>query len=179
MRFRNALLQLSLVPVFAYMITSCSFTARKTKTLLQEAREKGPFDVIVVPGVPLENGTWSRTMKARIYWAKYLYEQGITRNIIFSGSAVATPYHEAKVMTMYAIAAGVPSNIIYRELKAEHSTENIYYSYKMARSLGFTKIALASDPFQTRMLKGFTRKKVDPDVALIPMELGILNVWCR
>jgi uncharacterized SAM-binding protein YcdF (DUF218 family) len=175
MSFRNVLLRISMVPVFAYLVVSCSYTARKTRVLLSEAREKGPFDAIIVPGVPLEDGKWSRTMKARVYWAKYLYEQGIARNIIFSGGAVATPYHEARVMAMYAIATGVPAHVIYTELKAEHSTENVYYSYKLARKLGFTKIAVASDPFQTRMVKGFVRKKVDPDIVMIPMELGILK----
>ena len=175
MSFRNVLLRISLLPILAYVLPSCSYTMSKTRTLLSEAREKAPFDVVIVPGVPLEDGDWSRTMKARIYWAKYLYEQGITRNIMFSGGAVATPYHEARVMSMYAIAIGIPANIIYTEIKAEHSTENVYYSFELARSLGFTKMAVASDPFQTRMLKGFTRKKVDPDIAMIPMELGILK----
>ena len=44
------------------------------------------------------------------------------------------------------------------EIKAEHSTENVYYSYYLAKRLGFEKIAIATDPFQAKMLKGYPRK---------------------
>jgi hypothetical protein len=48
--------------------------------MLSDARDQ-TYDLVVVPGVPLENGKWSRTMKARVYWSKYLYDQGIAKNI--------------------------------------------------------------------------------------------------
>ena len=127
------------------------------------------YDIIIVPGVPLENGKWSKTMKARIYWSKYLFEKGIAKNIMYSGSAVYTPYIEAEIMALYAESIGIPKENIYTETKAEHSTENIYYSYLLAKKMNFTTIALASDPFQTKMLQKFTRKKINPDIDLIPM----------
>ena len=88
---------------------------------------------------------------------------------MYSGSAVYTPYKEGEVMALYAIALGIPKEHVLSETKAEHSTENIYYSYKKAKKLGYKKIALASDMFQTKMLKRFTRQKVSADVDLIPM----------
>jgi len=132
--------------------------------------------MVVVPGVPLEDGKWSRVMKARIYWAKYLYESGIAKNIMFSGSAVYTPYVEAEIMSLYAQALGIPKENIYIESKAEHSTENIYYSYEKAIQLGFKTVALASDPFQTRMLKKFSRSNVSEDVKLIPFVIDTLKM---
>src|SRR5690606_28184017 len=51
-----------------------------------------------------------------------------------------------------------------------------YYGYRRARQLGFSRIALASDPFQTKLLKGFIRKKVSPDIALIPMVTDTLKM---
>lgn len=134
------------------------------------------YDMIIVPGVPFENGQWSRTMKARVYWSKYLYEKGIARNVMYSGSSVYTPYYEAQIMALYAEAIGIPKEHIYTETKAEHSTENIYYSYRKAKLLGFNKIALASDPFQTKLLRRFTRKKVSPDVRLIPFIADTLRL---
>ncbi len=133
------------------------------------------YDIIVVPGVPLEGGTWTPTMKARVYWSKYLFEKGIAKNIMYSGSAVYTPYYEGKVMAMFAEAIGIPKENIFTETKAEHSTENIYYSYKKAWKLGFRKMALASDPFQTKLLRRFTRKRVSEDVALIPIVYDTLR----
>jgi hypothetical protein len=57
---------------------------------------------------------------------------------------------------------------------AEHSTENIYYGYKKARKLGFTKIALASDPHQCKQLRKFIKQNFD-SVALIPFVKNILK----
>ncbi len=100
--------------------------------------------------IQFENGKWDRVMMGRIYWAKFLYEKGIAKNIIFSGSAVYSPYYEAEIMRLYAIELGIPKENIFAETKAEHSTENAYYSYKYGKKLGFNKMALASDPFQSK-----------------------------
>lgn len=134
------------------------------------------FDAIIVPGVPFENNQWSRVMKGRVYWSKYLYDKGIAKNIIYSGSAVYSPYYEGKIMALYAEALGIPKAHIYTEIKAEHSTENIYYSYKLAKKLGFNRIALASDPFQTKLLRKYVRKRFDPAIALIPFVVDTLVV---
>ena len=61
------------------------------------------------------------------------------------------------------------------EIKAEHSTENIYYSYRLALKLGFKSMAFASDPVQTKMLRKFTHTRVHPDIALIPVVYDIVN----
>lgn len=137
---------------------------------------KNPYDIIVVPGVPLEGETWSTTMKARVYWSKYLFDKGITKNIMYSGSSVYSPYYEAEVMALFAEAIGIPKENIFVEIKAEHSTENIYYSYKKAKKLGFIRIALASEPFQTKLLSRFTKKRVSTDVGLIPIVFDTLRV---
>ena len=68
-----------------------------------------------------------------------------------------------------------PKKNIYTETKAEHSTENIYYSYQKAKKLGFEKMALATDPFQTKMLSQFTFTKVSPNVAMLPMVIDTLK----
>jgi uncharacterized SAM-binding protein YcdF (DUF218 family) len=160
----------------AFVVSACSYSGRAAKNLLLQAKAGEPFDAVVVPGVPLSDGKWDRIMKGRIYWSRYLLDQGITRNIIFSGSSVYSPYYEAIVMSLYAQAIGVPGGHIYTELKAEHSTENVYYSFRYARQLGFSRIALASDPFQTRTLRSFARRKVNANIVMIPMVTDILKV---
>ncbi|HZG23950.1 MAG TPA: YdcF family protein [Chitinophagaceae bacterium] len=160
---------------FSILINSCSFSAKSTKKLFDRQKDK-TYDVIIVPGVPFKEGIWSRTMKARVYWSKYLFEKGIAKNVMYSGSAVYTPYYEAKIMALYAQALGIPAKNIFTEIRAEHSTENVYYSYKKAKQLGFKKIALASDPFQTRMLRRYIRKKVSADVDLLPFVIDTLKM---
>ena len=160
---------------FLLSFSSCIYSSKTQHRLFSEA-EKKQFDVIIVPGVPFENNLWDRVMKGRVYWARYLYDKGIAKNIIFSGAAVYSPYYEGKIMALYAEALGIPKQHIYSEIKAEHSTENIYYSCKLAKKLGFNSIALASDPFQTKLLSRFIRKKIDPAVQVIPFVTDTLKI---
>lgn len=149
-------------------MNSCAFSKRNANKLLMESYNTS-FDMIIVPGIPFDTTSKDSTMRGRIYWSKYLYDKGIAKNVMYSGSSVYNPYNEAEIMAMYAEALGIPKENIFTETKAEHSTENIYYSYKKARKLGFKSIAVASDPFQTRMLKRFTKRNVDPQVKLLPL----------
>ncbi|MES2777871.1 MAG: YdcF family protein [Bacteroidota bacterium] len=171
---RTVLLPLFIVTLAGCLLSSCSYSSKASQALFDKAKTQ-VYDVIVVPGIPLENGTWSRVMKGRVIWAKYLYDQGIAKNIIFSGAAVSSPYNEAVVMGLYAMALNVPKEHVFAEKTAEHSTENIYYSYHMASQLGFKKVALASDPFQTKLLRKFTRKRVSPAVDMIPFVIDTLK----
>lgn len=152
--------KLFLFMLFSTILNSCVFFGPSGKKLYIKAVSKKPYDVIIVPGAPYDslNGTWTMPMKGRIYWAKHLFETGIAKNIIFSGSAVYTPYIESKVMALYAEALGIPAGNIFVETKAEHSTENIYYSCQMAKKLGFEKIAIATDPLQARLLRSYPRR---------------------
>lgn len=176
MKYTNPSLFYFLSVMVSLQLLSCSFSEKASGKLLQQAQANGPYDIIIVPGIQFENGQWDRVMKGRIYWSKYLLDKGITKNIMYSGAAVYSPYNEAEIMALYAEAIGIPREKIYTELLAEHSTENIYYGYKKAKQLGFKKIALASDPFQTRMLKKFVKKKISPDVALIPMVVDTMKL---
>jgi hypothetical protein len=130
------------------------------------ARDRMPFDAVIVPGVPFDTA-WSDVMKARVLWSHHLFEKGITKNIIYSGSAVYTPFVEARIMALYAMGLGIPQENIFTEEKAEHSTENIFYSYHLAKDLGFDRVALATDPYQNAMLRSFS-KGMELDVAFVP-----------
>ena len=140
-------------------------TAQKTN---DKYRIEAPYDVIIVPGFPHDTTTWSQIVQMRVHWAKHLYQEGITKNIMFSGSAVYSPYLESEIMKKYAIALGIPEEHIFTESNARHSTENLYFSYTRAKELGFTKIALASDPFQTNNLRWF-KKRWGIKVGLLPI----------
>lgn len=153
---------------------SCSFSAKKAQQILDESMHE-TYDMIIVPGIPLKNGVWDSTMKARVYWSKYLFDKGIAKNIMYSGSAVYTPYYEGEVMALYAAAIGIPSDHIFSETKAEHSTENIYYGYHKSKMLGFNKIAVATDPFQGKQLRGFAKKRLDKSVKVIPIVFDTLR----
>ncbi|MCS6981492.1 MAG: YdcF family protein [Flavobacteriales bacterium] len=136
------------------------------------ARRLGGYDAIIVPGVPFGDSATSDLMKMRVLWATWLYKQGVARNIIFSGSAVYTPYVEARAMGEMAIKAGVPASHIFYEELAEHSTENLVLGYRLARQLGFKRVALASDFVQTWLLDQVMDRLGVAGVGLLPLVPG-------
>ncbi|MCD9014799.1 YdcF family protein [Parachryseolinea silvisoli] len=173
-RFLKITLSIPLFLGIALLLTHCSFQRQARKLYVEAAKEK-PFDVVIVPGVPYEKEHTTRVMNMRIFWAKHLYDSGYTRNIIFSGSAVYSHFVEGKAMKMIADSLGIPPEHTFAETRAEHSTENIYYSWKLAKGMGFQKIALATDPFQSAMLKSFIRKYC-PGVKSVPVVTDILEL---
>jgi len=156
------------------VFTYCSFRKFANDSYEQAKRDR-PYDVIIVPGVPYEKAKTTSVMTMRILWAKHLYDSGFTKNIIFSGSSVYSAFTEGTAMKIIADSLGIPSDHTFAETKAEHSTENVYYSWKMAKGMGFRKIALATDPFQAGLLRSFV-KKYCPGVVPIPLVFGVINL---
>ncbi len=156
------------------LLHACSFSEKTSQRYYEKALTK-TYDVIAVPGVPFTEAGWDSTMKVRVYWAKHLYDKGIAKNIMFSGSSVATPYFEGEIMALYAIALGIPKENVFNEIKAEHSTENLYYVYLKSKKMGFTKIALATDPFQAKQLRRFARQRIGEETGLIPIVFDTLK----
>lgn len=156
------------------LFSSCKISKREK--YLIAAQEAGTvYDAIIVPGVPFEDSTWSRNMQLRVLWAQYVWEQGLTKNIIFSGGAVYTKYAECKIMKLYAIEMGIPEEHIFMDSTAEHSTENVFYSSCIAKDLGFEKVALASDPYQTKSLKSFVKKMERKNGMHVDLLPGIID----
>jgi len=135
----------------------------------REALAAGPYDVLIVPGFPSEDGRWNRAIKARVYWSHHLLQRGVARHVIYSGAAVHTPYVEGQLMALYAHALGVPPEVVFTETNAFHSCENLYYSYRLARALGFARVAVVSDPFQTTRLREVAREFELP-LAFLPVD---------
>lgn len=148
---------------------------RSAEKAYHKGVENQPYDAIIVPGFPFNGEKWDMVLQMRIHWAKYLYQKGYTKNVIFSGSAVATHFTESKVMATYAEALGIPGENLFTEEKAEHSTENVYYSYRLAKTLGFKKIALATDPIQTSYMRKFI-KKFELPIGLLPTVIDTLKI---
>ena len=158
----------------ALILTHCSFTNYAEKSYEQAKKEK-PFDVIIVPGVPYDKANTTSVMTLRLYWAKHLYDSGFTKHIIFSGSSVYTHFVEGIAMKIMADSLGIPSHQTFFETKAEHSTENVYYSWKLAKEKGFEKIAVATDPYQAALLRRFLRRYT-PGVKTIPIVFTLLDI---
>lgn len=173
--FTFSILILLILPISCTIINP----VRKSpyKTFVSNCVSK-PFDVIIVPGIPYNGVSWNSIMKQRVYWSKFLFDKGYASNIIYSGGAVYTPYIESRIMALYAQALGIPKDHIFTEEKAEHTTENIYYSYYLAKEMGFKNIALATDPYQTNNLHSFL-KKYKLEIKVLPIQYDTMYVMVR
>lgn len=162
--------------VGAIGLASCSYYTRKRPQKLYRytLEQKASYDAAIVPGYPFNGQAWDSLVKARVTWVCYLYREGIVRNIIFSGGAVHTPYVEALVMGRYAQALGVAPEHIFYETKAEHSTENVYYSYLLAKQQGFKSLVLCTDPIQSVLLQSFTRRRFGSPIAHLPFVSALI-----
>lgn len=135
------------------------------------------FDAVIVPGIPYNGQVWDSIMKARVIWSYILYKNGITHNIIFSGGAVYSPYYESKIMGLYAQSLGVPAKHIFYDTQARHSTENVYYSYLIAKQKGFKLVALATDPFQSGLLRNYTLSRFTSPIYHIPFVMDSVKKY--
>jgi uncharacterized SAM-binding protein YcdF (DUF218 family) len=173
---RKLLILLIIVSVIGLLLSGGSYYAFQVfpHNALQEAETRPPLDAVIVPGYPSDSGRWSGLMKARVYWSYYLYKNNYVQNVIYSGAAVYSPYVEAKVMALYAEQLGIPSDHIFTETRAEHSTENLYYSWHLAKEQGFSTLGLASDPVQSIMLMLFANSE-NFDVRYLPIDFAILK----
>lgn len=160
-------IQIFTVVAVSVLFASCA-SVKYAEKMNRIALKSAPYDVIVVPGVPYLDESLSSIMMARILWSKYLVDSGYAKHVIYSGAAVGTPYYEGIIMKTYADSLGINPNITFSEIQAEHSTENAYYGMKMAQKMGFKKIALATDPFQVKMVKSFLKKRCE-NMPVIPI----------
>ncbi|MCW5908198.1 MAG: YdcF family protein [Chitinophagales bacterium] len=167
-----------LVTIAAIGFTSCSIVSYTAAKTYKRSITEGPFDAIIVPGIPYDSLKTNRILMARMYWAKHLYEKGIAANIIFSGAAVHTPFVEAIAMKIIADSLGIPSQHTFIEHHALHSTENVDYGMALADSLGFKKVAVATDPFQALFLRLHIKDRQLP-IAVLPFELDSMKTFNR
>jgi hypothetical protein len=130
----------SMVYSFLFSLTfiSCSFSSKTTKRLLEESAEK-KYDIVIVPGIPFDSVQWDRVMKGRVYWSKYLYDRGITKNVMYSGSAVYTPYYEAEIMAMYAERSAFPKSTFLLKPKQSTAQKIFIMATRKQRSWGLQK----------------------------------------
>lgn len=150
-------------------LSSCFFLGPSPKKRLQKIADIKPVDVVIVPGLPLYQGQWDTLLKTRMLWSEFLIKRGYAKHVIYSGNAVYTPWMEGPSMALIAQKLGIDSTQILVDTMAEHSTENLHYSYLMAKAKGLKSIAVATDPFQCAMLHKFAKKNFEEEIYFLPV----------
>ncbi len=168
---------------FIVLFSSCNYYYAKYYTepnaCLRKAKLQKPYDVVIIPGFPYNKDSMTFVIQNRVYWALYLYQKGFAKNFIFSGSAVYTPYVEATIMAMYAQQIGIPAEHIFIETQAEHSTENLYFSYRLAEKKGFKSIALATEVAQSSFIKSNNDHRTKFQLDFIPIVYDSLLTFTK
>lgn len=159
----------SLLLASVALLQSCMFIGKTPKRYLATADRHKPLDAIIVPGIPYKNNGWEGLMRSRVLWSYILYKNGYTKNVIYSGGAVHTPYKEAVIMGMYAQELGIPKEHIFYDTAAKHTKENIYYSYLVAKENGFKSIGLATDKYQLKTYYFFVSRRFSSPICLLPV----------
>ena len=168
---------------FCAILNSCAYFSRKYYTnpeqLYDSLTATDRYDAIIVPGFPHFKDSTTLVIYQRVNWAVYLYQKGITQNIIFSGGAVHTPFVESKIMALYAEKMGVPPEHIFIEDQAEHSTENVYYSSRLGMRNGFERFAVATDVVQSSFLYSINNHRFEMEVDFLPIVMDSLNKYAQ
>lgn len=152
-----------------FLLPSCFFLGPTPRKLLQNAELIKPIDIAIVPGLPLYHGKCDTLLKSRMLWSQYLFKKGIVSNVLYSGNAVYTPWIEGSSMALLANQLGIENKNIVIDTIAEHSTENLFYGYQLAKKMGYKTIAIATDPFQCAMLHKYAKKNFNETIYFIPI----------
>ena len=155
--------------LFILSLQSCIFLGARQNKHYKSVEQIKPVDVIIVPGLPLYKGQWDTLLKARIIWSDFLIKKGIASNVLYSGNAVYTVWQEGPSMALYANKLGIKNERILIDTLAEHSTENLYYGYLLAKQKGYKTIAVATDPFQCALLQKFAKKNIKEEIYFLPI----------
>ncbi|MGN6646233.1 MAG: YdcF family protein [Cytophaga sp.] len=158
---------------------ACAYVNRRFYTepseYFQKALKNAPYDALIVPGFPHIKDSMTTVVQNRVYWAWYLYNKGIVKNVIFSGNSVYTPYKEAEIMAMYAVQIGIPAEHIFTDIQAEHSTENLYFSYKIAQEHRFERVAVGTESSQSSFMYSINNHRFKIPVDFIPIVYDTLK----
>lgn len=158
--------------IFAITINAyvCSFS--KKYMFSPENSDKLSADCIIVLGAGLKpDKTPSDMLKDRLDTAIYLYNNGVSDKLLFSGDHGKQNYDEVNSMKNYALSAGVPEQDIYLDHAGFSTYDTVsrakqifcvnspvivtqeYHLYRavfLARKLGLDAVGVNSDPRKYR-----------------------------
>ena len=129
----------------SYKIYSYSFEYSEVKS-----------DVIIVLGTGIKDGEPSDVFKERINHGIYLYNNGISEKILFTGGmGKGQNQTESEVAKKYALAKGVPNSAIIIEEKSTSTYGNFKESKQIMDSLELKTALVVSDPFHMKRAMAF------------------------
>lgn len=110
-----------------------------------------PADAAIVLGAAVYREQPSPVFRERINHAIALYQQGQVNALIFTGGVGNNDQiSEAEAARQYALAAGVPDEVIFIETTSTNTYGNLENAKKIMQEQGFETVLLVSDPLHMR-----------------------------
>jgi uncharacterized SAM-binding protein YcdF (DUF218 family)/glycosyltransferase involved in cell wall biosynthesis len=122
--------------------------------------------IVVFAGGVGESGRAGVGVEERVSKAVSLFRDGVAPRVIISSGFVFT-LREAETMKTIAVANGVPADAIILEEHAANTFENVEFTSRILRKMGWRRIALVSSPYHMRRAT-LTWSAVAPDIEVIP-----------
>jgi len=108
-------------------------------------------DAAIVLGAAVWRGQPSPVFRERINHAIELYQDGQVQNIIFTGGQGAgDDQAESEVARLYAIARGIPEDVIYIETLSTTTYGNLREADKLAEQHSMHCVLVVSDPLHMK-----------------------------
>ncbi len=110
-----------------------------------------PADAAIVLGAGVIRGRPSAVLRARINHAIQLYEDGYVEKIIFTGGVGRRDtLSEAEVARNYAVAQGLPANVLLMEKTSTNTAENLANAQTIANEYELETFLIVSTPFHMK-----------------------------
>jgi uncharacterized SAM-binding protein YcdF (DUF218 family) len=121
----------------------------RMRAVLDAARrdETGPADAVLVLGRSLREDRPTEVFRRRLEHGEWLLAAGLAPRIVVSGGRTGGSLRsEAEAGRDYLVERGVARDAVLLEDRSRHTLENLYFVRETARSSGWSRLLLVSDP---------------------------------
>lgn len=148
--------------VMGVMAGSVLFHVHTFRTVFERPSKKWKrtkYDCALVCGCPANlNGSPSAVMRTRVERAVKLWREGKVQKILFTGGRVKNPHIESKIMKDYAVALGVPKELIVTETESVSTYHNMMKSKGLMEEKGLHSCAVVTNGWHLRKANHYAKK---------------------
>lgn len=136
-----------------FLVTSLLFPLAQTVCFGMTDYRQHVDTTIVLGAQVLPDGTLSNALENRVLTAIDLYDEGLTRTIIMSGGIDIDGTNEAVAMRDYAVAHGVPSEVIFIDSEGMTTETTAQNTTQMCKDQGFNRVCAVSTFYHLPRIK--------------------------
>jgi len=130
-----------------------------------------PVDAAIVLGGDFDpdfRPSW--VTRRRVQAGVALLQSGKAAALIFSGGGTKWVRPVAEMMRDHAIELGAPPDRLFLETESHSTLQNLYFSFPLAKSHGFERLALVSDAFHLTRAKALAAWMGHGDIAVVSVD---------